>query len=53
MSYATYGKNPVTDYRSGDEFLANWTTMKDIGGFNIGPVGYWRKQALAKLPAAE
>lgn len=43
-NYFVYGENTDTDYRSGNEFLLNWTAMKDIGGLRIGPVGYWRKQ---------
>lgn len=44
LSYAVYGENSATSYRSGNEFIMNWTMMKDVGGFSIGPVGYWRKQ---------
>ncbi|MFT4149791.1 MAG: transporter [Paracoccaceae bacterium] len=37
-------KNRDTDYLSGDEVMVNFTALKDVGGFSIGPVGYWRKQ---------
>lgn len=43
-NYFMYGKNSDTNYKSGDEFLLNWTAMKDIAGLSIGPVGYFRKQ---------
>jgi hypothetical protein len=36
--------NPVNNYYSGDQLIVNATFMKLIGGFNIGPVGYWSKQ---------
>ncbi|HBF31587.1 transporter [Rhizobium sp.] len=44
FNYFFYTKNDNTNYRSGDEFLMNWTAMKDFGAFSFGPVGYWRKQ---------
>lgn len=37
-------ENKATDYRSGDEFMINFTALKDVGGFSVGPVGYFRKQ---------
>lgn len=37
-------ENSESDYRSGDEFLVNFTALKDIGGWSLGPVGYYRKQ---------
>ncbi|MDH4414554.1 MAG: transporter [Rhizobium sp.] len=43
-NYFVHTKNPDTDYRSGDELIVNWTAMKDVGGFSIGPVGYLRQQ---------
>lgn len=42
--YSTQETNDATNYKSGDELLVNVTAMKDVGGFSIGPVGYWRKQ---------
>jgi hypothetical protein len=36
--------NPVNNYYSGEVMVLNATFMKLIGGFNIGPVGYWLKQ---------
>ncbi len=44
FNYFMHTTNNATDYHSGDEFLVNWTAMKDVGIFKIGPVGYWRKQ---------
>jgi hypothetical protein len=44
FNYFFHTTNKTTNYRSGDEFLINWTVMKDLGPFSIGPVGYWRKQ---------
>lgn len=44
FNYFFHTTNDATNYRSGDEFLVNWTVMKDVGPFSIGPVGYWRKQ---------
>lgn len=43
-NYIMHGENPDTNYTSGDEFLLNWTALKDVGGFSIGPVGYLRHQ---------
>lgn len=43
-NYIMYAENPDTKYTSGNEVLLNWTAMKDIGGFSVGPVGYFRKQ---------
>lgn len=43
-NYFIHAENSDTSYRSGDEFLLNWTAMKDVGGFSIGPVGYFRQQ---------
>lgn len=43
-NYFINSENSDTHYRSGDEFLLNWTAMKDVGGFSIGPVGYVRQQ---------
>jgi hypothetical protein len=44
VNYFMHATNPDTDYRSGDELLVNWTAMKDLGGFSLGPVGYYRRQ---------
>lgn len=44
LSYFTNTESDETSYRSGDEVLLNVTALKDMGGFSIGPVGYWRKQ---------
>ena len=43
-NYFMHAENPDTQYRSGNEFLLNWTAMKDVGGFSVGPVGYFRQQ---------
>jgi hypothetical protein len=43
-NYFINSENRDTDYRSGNELLVNWTAMKDVGGFSIGPVGYIRQQ---------
>ncbi|NTF33061.1 SphA family protein [Rhizobium skierniewicense] len=43
-NYFVHAENPDTDYRSGDEFILNWTAMKEVNGFSIGPVGYFRQQ---------
>lgn len=43
-NYIMYGENDDTNYKSGNEIMLNWTAMKDLGGFSIGPVGYFRKQ---------
>lgn len=42
--YFTNTRNTETDYKSGDEILVNATVTKDIGGFQVGPVAYWRRQ---------
>ena len=44
LVYSTQAENDETNYKSGDELLLNLTALKDVGGFSIGPVGYWRKQ---------
>ncbi|WP_164662306.1 transporter [Tropicibacter sp. Alg240-R139] len=44
LQYFTNTENKSNNYKSGDEILANFTALKDIGGFKIGPVGYYRKQ---------
>ncbi len=44
LVYSTQAENKETSYTSGDELLLNVTALKDVGGFSIGPVGYWRKQ---------
>lgn len=49
LVYSTQATNKDTNYKSGDEVLLNVTAMKDIGGFSIGPVGYWRKQIEADV----
>ncbi|MBC7143935.1 MAG: transporter [Thioclava marina] len=43
-TYFTNTENNTTNYKSGDELLVNVTALKDVGGFSIGPVGYFRKQ---------
>jgi len=43
-NYFTNTKNDTTDYTSGNEILVNFTALKDMGGFSLGPVGYYRKQ---------
>lgn len=43
-NYIMNGENPDTNYTSGNVLLVNWTAMKDLGGYSIGPVGYFRKQ---------
>lgn len=42
--YFTNTENKDTDYRSGDDVLVNATVMKDLGGWSMGPVAYYRKQ---------
>jgi len=42
--YFTNTRNNDNDYKSGDELVVNMTALKDVGGWSIGPVGYWRKQ---------
>jgi hypothetical protein len=37
----------VNNYYSGEVLVLNATFMKLIGGFNLGPVGYWLKQVTA------
>ncbi len=44
LSYFANTESGDTSYRSGDEVLFNFTALKDVGGWSIGPVGYWRKQ---------
>ncbi|HBF30897.1 transporter [Rhizobium sp.] len=44
FNYVFHTTNSDTNYRSGDEFVSNWTAMKDFGSFSFGPIGYWRKQ---------
>jgi hypothetical protein len=44
VAYFANTENTTTKYRSGDEILANFTAMKDFGGWSLGPVGYYRKQ---------
>ena len=44
LMYFTSTESGDTDYQSGDELLFNFTALKDVGGWSIGPVGYWRKQ---------
>ena len=46
-AYFTNTENSTTDYTSGDELLVNVSALKDVGGFSVGPVGYWRKQISA------
>lgn len=46
-AWFTNTESRSTDYRSGDEVLLNATAMKDVGGFSLGPIGYWRKQITA------
>lgn len=43
-AYFANTENSSTHYRSGNEILVNATALKDMGGFSLGPVGYWRKQ---------
>jgi len=46
-TYFTTTENRESDYKSGDEILVNATALKDMGGWSVGPVGYWRKQLTA------
>lgn len=43
-AWYTSTENETTDYRSGDEIMVNLTALRDMGGFSLGPVAYWRKQ---------
>lgn len=47
LQYFTNTENTDNQYTSGDEVLFNVTAMKDVGGYSIGPVGYYRKQLTA------
>lgn len=42
--YFANTRNEDSGYKSGDEILINATATKDIGGFQVGPVAYWRRQ---------
>ncbi|WP_067735808.1 SphA family protein [Novosphingobium naphthalenivorans] len=44
LAYFMNTRSGETDYRSGNEFMLNATAFKDMGGWSLGPVGYWRKQ---------
>jgi len=47
LQYFTNTRNKTSKYRSGNEVLVNVTAMKDLGGFSLGPIAYYRKQLQA------
>lgn len=43
-AWFTSTESRSTDYRSGNEVMVNLTALRDMGGYSLGPVAYWRKQ---------
>ena len=44
LAHYASDRSNTTKYKSGDEILFNFGALKDVGGWSIGPIGYWRKQ---------
>jgi hypothetical protein len=48
LIYFTSTESNDTDYQSGDEILFNFSALRDVGGWSIGPVGHYGGTTLAK-----